>query len=156
MIFKFKIYHLIMCALPDPRKFKETLEKNVLNPPWPSHIPAHCPECHTSMNSKVNLFPTRSKLAHRIRAFAPWLSFVILFSTLVFLYFAPHTVLNPRDRGTPIFFVVMIVCPPLILTVMANCIPKVAKLQCHHCNFSKNFPQKPRPLSPDPSTNHQA
>ncbi len=129
-----------MSQIPEPAKFKETREKNVLHKPWPKHIPDSCPECRTSMKHKVNLFHARNRLANLIRSVAPWISIVVLVSVLIFMGFAPPSAVE-GGRGSPMALIAMIVGPSIILTILANCIPKVYKLQCHSCQFTKNFPR---------------
>ncbi len=131
------------------KKFKKTQEKDVLHLPWPSHIPDHCPSCDAEMNYKVNLLTTRSKMAHLIRAIAPWLSVVIFVSILILMHFVPPSFVQ-QGQGTPMAFAAIVSVPPTIITILANCIPKVIKLQCHRCNFNKDFllpPIEPLPLN---------
>ncbi|MGJ8655581.1 MAG: hypothetical protein ACSHX6_03950 [Akkermansiaceae bacterium] len=131
-----------MNQIPAPPKFKETRDKDVLNLSWPKHIPHRCPHCHTSLTRRVNLFHSRSKLSARLHAFAPWLSVIILLSALILIFGMFPYFKFEGGRGTPMAFVAIIVGPPVILTILSNCIKKVHKLQCHHCGHTKDFPIK--------------
>jgi len=127
-----------MSDVKKPIKFKTTKEKNVFNLPWPQHIPDCCPHCDASMSRRVNLFHTKSRYAERLRYIAPWLSLVILLTILILMAFIT-TGPMAGGQGTPMAIIAMILIPPTVLTIISNCIPKVFKLQCHRCEFQKDF-----------------
>ena len=122
------------------RIFKNTKEKNVLVEPWPTHIPGHCPQCETQMTRKVNISVARSKFAQLLREIAPWLSIVVLFSSLVLLYLTSFKDLAGLGQGSPMALVAVVVGIPMIVTIFSNCLRKVFKLHCHQCGHSSDYP----------------
>jgi len=129
-----------MSQVPSPIKFKQSNEKNVLTTDWPKHIPPQCPKCNQPLTYKVNLFHSRSRFSARLHAFAPWFSLVVitLFGILALI---PTNSLS-GGQGSPMAVVAMIAGPPVILTIIANGLKKVYKLQCHKCRFTKDFPKE--------------
>lgn len=133
---------MLMNETPQRPKFRESFEKrHIIDTPWPKHIPDRCPKCHTSLRRKVNLFHTRSGLAQRLHSFAPWLSVIILLTVLIIMAFATPQAVS-GGQGSPMALCAMIAGPPVILTIIANCIPKVLKLICHRCKLTQEFPHK--------------
>ena len=114
--------------------------QNVLDNPWPDHIPKQCPECTAQMNNRVNLFIGYSKEAMYLKRLAPWTSLIVLTAAVLFMIFAPADIMRGLGQGSPMALAAMIAGPPVLLTILAKCIKKMYKLQCHHCSHQTDYP----------------
>ncbi len=115
--------------------------QNLIPSQWPEHIPELCPKCSSQMSTKVNLFTGMSKPASFLKRIAPWLSVVILVGIIILMFFASAQSVD-GGQGSAMAMVAMVVVPPILLTVMANSMPKKIKLQCHQCECQTDYSLK--------------
>lgn len=129
----------IIATIDSMKPALSSTQNLALEIPWADHIPRKCPDCSAKMNNKVNLSIGLSKEACLLKRIAPWSSLVVLALAFLYLVFSSFSSVRSFGQGSPMALVAMIVGPPVMLTIIANCMTKKYKLQCHQCGHQSDY-----------------